>query len=247
MARGPGISEQSAQRFDDALRAVSLILEPLLKQAGLSVEEIESADLPTLELMLERVNDAVAHPEQFGEYGLQFNAQAGVIITKSQADQHFRVGALPILLERKSLILRRIALLRPVEEFEGLEEDLKRRVEDPALLEDLLKIFERRSSKAKQQTEEVLGEERQTTLDIDEAVKHREAVWKMRSQAYASFLSREPVAILIGAMLLLALGGALIVGMFTKVEPSQVITSGFLVILGYFFGQSSSDRGQGNR
>ena len=61
-----------------------------------------------------------------------------------------------------------------------------------------------------------------------------------RSAIYRSFLERESVASVVGAFLLLALGVTLIIGMFTHVAASEIITSSFLLILGYFFGQAST-------
>ncbi len=60
-----------------------------------------------------------------------------------------------------------------------------------------------------------------------------------RSEIYRRFLQRESVASIIGAFLLLALGVALIIGMFTETAPTEVVTNAFLLILGYFFGQAT--------
>ncbi|WP_432830683.1 hypothetical protein [Dactylosporangium sp. CA-092794] len=64
----------------------------------------------------------------------------------------------------------------------------------------------------------------------------KERKWRMRR----SLLEREPVAALIGAIILVAIAVALIVGMFAKVAVPEVLANAFLVILGFFFGQPTS-------
>ncbi len=66
-----------------------------------------------------------------------------------------------------------------------------------------------------------------------------------KSKIWLSFLQRESAASLIGAVVLLLLTLSLIGGMICGKE-SQIISNGFLVILGYFFGQSSSKNNKDN-
>jgi uncharacterized membrane protein len=67
-------------------------------------------------------------------------------------------------------------------------------------------------------------------------MENREHKWEI----YRSFIEREPMATIIGALILLALVAALIIGMFTHTAVPSVITNAFLLILGYFFGQHST-------
>lgn len=60
-----------------------------------------------------------------------------------------------------------------------------------------------------------------------------------KSKIWLSFLQRESAASIIGGIVLLMLTVSLISGMIFGRE-SQILSNGFLVILGYFFGQSSS-------
>ena len=61
-----------------------------------------------------------------------------------------------------------------------------------------------------------------------------------RFQAWRAFLERESIAAIVGAFLLVVLAGALIVAMFANVPIADIISNAFLLILGYFFGQSVS-------
>uniref|UniRef100_UPI0040569063 hypothetical protein n=1 Tax=Candidatus Electronema sp. TaxID=2698783 RepID=UPI0040569063 len=65
-----------------------------------------------------------------------------------------------------------------------------------------------------------------------------------KSKIWQSFLQRESAASIIGGIVLLMLTVALISGMICGKE-SQILSNGFLVILGYFFGQSSSKNKDG--
>jgi hypothetical protein len=59
-----------------------------------------------------------------------------------------------------------------------------------------------------------------------------------RTAIRQSWLARESIASIVGAILLLLLAGTLIVAMFTGTTVVDVIANSFLLILGYFFGQS---------
>jgi hypothetical protein len=64
-----------------------------------------------------------------------------------------------------------------------------------------------------------------------------------RWEIYRSLIEREPVASLVGAIILLALVTALIVAMFTHTVVPGLVTNAFLLVLGYFFGHSSTRAG----
>jgi hypothetical protein len=68
--------------------------------------------------------------------------------------------------------------------------------------------------------------------------------FKERSRVYRSFLERESVATIIGALLLLILGATHIIAMFTGTATSDILNNSFLIILGYFFGQTVSKRAE---
>ena len=62
----------------------------------------------------------------------------------------------------------------------------------------------------------------------------------MRSEVWRSFLERESVATIVGAILLVTLTVTLVTAMFIGTAASDVVSSSFLLILGYFFGQTAS-------
>lgn len=63
---------------------------------------------------------------------------------------------------------------------------------------------------------------------------------RARSEMWQSWFARESVASIIGGFLLALITIVFLVAMFFKVVIPDIISNGFLVILGYFFGQATS-------
>jgi len=82
--------------------------EPQLRALRLTVDQIEEQDLSQLEASLDILNDAIANPDSFGKISFSFGGEAGPIIVKSRSAAHVELGILPILLERKGLVVDRI-------------------------------------------------------------------------------------------------------------------------------------------
>ncbi len=87
-------------------------------------------------------------------------------------------------------------------------------------------------------TEEISSLKEETELKIKLEQQRIDGL-ERKSKIWLSFLQRESAASIIGGIVLLMLTVALISGMIFGRE-SQILSNGFLVILGYFFGQSSS-------
>ncbi|MEV0080923.1 hypothetical protein AB0H58_31310 [Nocardia neocaledoniensis] len=66
--------------------------------------------------------------------------------------------------------------------------------------------------------------------------------WQIRK----AMLEKEPAAVLVGGILLFILTCALIGAMFSHTDVPEIVASGFLLILGFFFGQNSSRSGSSN-
>jgi hypothetical protein len=94
-----------------------------------------------LEDSLERVDDALRHPESFGVLRLSISASGSAIIAKSNAESHVEIGAVPILLQRKKQIIDRLRTLRSQRPIRTLA-DLINTVTDISLREQLLTELE---------------------------------------------------------------------------------------------------------
>ncbi len=130
-----------------------MFFEPKLRPLGLAAEQIEQQEVSELEQSLERVNQLIAHPEQLGTYRAKFSAESSsFVIPKSTSEAQVDVGALPILLARKALILDRIKLLRPLDQIVALRDEITRRVEDPGARAELLQVLDDQSDDEKRQS-----------------------------------------------------------------------------------------------
>ncbi|MFK0108642.1 hypothetical protein [Streptomyces sp. NPDC091217] len=229
---------------------------PILDSLGLSVDAIKNYNLPELELALTRINEAISHPEQFGTISATSQVKFWVV----EAGPEVTIGILPFLLERKRLILDRIQEMRSEEQLGGLQDLIERLPAGPekeALKKQLAaleteaaaareqdraaakadsaaqaRVVEgwQKERKAKEKAEDKLKEFREKQLFEEEMAERK---WKRR-------VAREPIATIVGAILLVALTGVFMVSMFLKLTPSTLLSNSFLIILGYFFGQSTS-------
>ena len=61
-----------------------------------------------------------------------------------------------------------------------------------------------------------------------------------RSKVWLSFLERESAATIIGSVLIIIITVAQIIAVFHSIPPSDILNNAFLLILGYFFGQTTN-------
>ena len=236
--------DRAQRKIDDAEDVVRRFFEPQLDALGLSVEQIEAQNLDQLEGSLDKINSAIANPDSFGKLRISFAGEAGPIIAKSDSAAHVERGILPILLERKALILDRIRDLRPEEQLNNLRADVTENVDDPLVREQFLDIINHRFEEEREAREKLDRESAKTENERVDAwereqrvqIEIRERKWAI----YHSFIERESMASIIGAILLLALAAVLVVGMFTHTTPPEVVANAFLLVLGYFFGQTTT-------
>jgi hypothetical protein len=200
--------------------------EDALGSIGLSNEQIEEASLEGLDEALNKVNHEIKYPESGGL--MPANPEAQMCI------------GVPMLLERKSMILRRICELRPQKQLGDLEEVIFRTVGDPEARQALLASIESTKKEQKAQGQFLRLQAEHTFQERLRTMAFAQGLSERKSAMHRKWLERESVASIIGALLLLSLGIALIIAMFTHTIASQIVTSSFLLILGYFFGQSGT-------
>ena len=253
-----GISKENptSKFFNQSVETAKQYFEHQLTPLELNQEQLERQSLPELEASLGRINDAIAHSESFGVLRLKITTDGRVIITPIQSEAHQEIGISPLLLERKKMILERIALLKGENRLGNIQEIIHQVLEGPTRenIQDQLEKFKAELATERQQTKEVEqeqsrvqleqqlnAEERRVKLEIE--LKEAQAKLgaeqsKMRTQSFQAYLNRETIATLIGAILLGFLTVAQFIGMFTSTKPTEIMNNTFLIILGYFFGQS---------
>jgi hypothetical protein len=243
------VAASPARQIPDYDRLARDFFEPQLRRLGLADDQIGAQDLAQLEASLEKVNDAIANPDAFGKLQIAFTAQGHVFIAQANTEHHLELGILPLLLERKGQILDRIKVLRPVQQLSELREDVAAAVNDVEAREQLIETIDRRFEEQRASLEE-LDRQKGEVETAQAAARERELqlqiqIRERRAAIYKSFLERESVAGVVGAVLMLGLALTLIIGMFVRLAAPAVIANAFLLILGYFFGQATTrDRGQ---
>ncbi len=106
-----GSFASKVEKFD-IFKIIRTVFEPQLIALGLSSEQIERQTREELEQSLERVNEAIHHPDSFGTLRLAADSMGGWYIAKGASDANVQeVNILPLLLERKKLILERLKSL----------------------------------------------------------------------------------------------------------------------------------------
>jgi hypothetical protein len=152
------------------------VFEPKLRALNLGLDQIDRQTLLELEASLERIAEAMRHPEQFGTIRLKMTADAAVVVVaRSTSEAQFEVGIYPFLLQRKVRVLDRIKSLRPTGRLADLRQQIIRGVEDLAAREDLLGIIDTQNDLAAQASSELEAEKR--------SVFYRAAIGAARTKA----------------------------------------------------------------
>ncbi|WP_069885168.1 MULTISPECIES: hypothetical protein [Streptomyces] len=169
---------------DPTEQAAERMFEPKLEKLGLTREKIEAQSLEELQTTLVTVNHAIDHPDSFGVLKMKMTANMGAIIVRNEAEAHIEVGILPILLERKALILERINALRPTEQVRSFRQEVINTVTDPEMQEHLLKVLDERAEKEKDLSTRIEKESEENTSLMREMKHLREmfAVDKLQSR-----------------------------------------------------------------
>jgi len=198
-------------------------LEEKLETLGLGKNQVERHQtVKELENSLNRLNDYVS------EINLSPFTMSGVFINRC-------------INERKKLILDRICFLKG-EQIKTVVEDTsenhsKEEIRDQ--VDSLVAGMEEAKKEARKIDEDEKESEKKFWLAQEEMkIKSREST----SKIWLSFLAKESMASILGGLLLLAILTAQLIAIFHDLKVPDILNNSFLVILGYFFGQSASKK-----
>ena len=236
-----GIISSSKSNLESQLQKSQKRFESQLIQLELGKEQIESQTLPELEQSLERVNDALQHPNAFGTTELKIGASVGFGIGGIEAN--YEMSVVPLLLERKKLILDRIRELKGEQKIENLHDEIKNVPEGKVRVKLAKQLEELKAETLRynQQAKEVEQARLQEQLNSQEKLRRLEQeIAERKAKTWQSYFRRDLLAAIVGSLLLLILAIAQLIAMFKQVQTTEIINNAFLIILGYFFGQTIS-------
>ncbi len=87
---------------------IGKLLDTQLHPLKLTKDLIYDQGFRELKESLERIEDAIRNPQQFGTVKLKVDTEGNVLLAESISDSNYELGILPILLERKKLIVERL-------------------------------------------------------------------------------------------------------------------------------------------
>ena len=232
-------SAQSKPTFPDYAQTARDFFEPRLLEIGLGESQIKEASLEQLKASLERINECIAKPESFGVLRLKAGPTGFFVVS---AEAQLEVGILPLLLQRKKLILDRLSLLSATEGVRGLREQAAAAGDQSVDLKDKLSSIESEVRKWQEQAA-AADDARRQAMSAQAAELARIELFERRSRVWQKFLERQSVATIIGAVLLVAMFAFIAASASLGTPIPELISNAFLVILGYFFGQAKSEAG----
>lgn len=202
-------------------------IERLFKELNLTKSQIAIQDLPELKVSLVKIEDIINSPNE---------------LCKCLDQDIGGNDVIRVALERKRMILDRIQEISTNKKIDTLQViatdisdgEVKRKITEE------LDALQEEVSKYKQDIQEITAHETEAKIKLEQ---QRIDGLERKSKIWLLFLQRESASSIIGGIILLMLTLSLIGGMIFGKE-SQILSNGFLVILGYFFGQSSSKNNQ---
>lgn len=216
-----------------------LQMEKIVDSKGFSIGELERLSVDGLNAQIRKITDLTHDQKGLEEFGLiTFERDQDFSLPDDVAEglSSYDYNPFRNLIERRRVIFDILKRRIREEKAESIRNLLQ---ETP--YEDKI---EERVTELKRQTEKLELEERELRKkDLDATYENSSfKKWKQKAKFYKKILSRESLASIVGAILLLIMGGSLTFAMFMEVETTDIVKSGFWVILGYFFGQATAKK-----
>lgn len=107
----PQKTTESGKIFEDYRSKIEEFFQKTLERLNLTVPQLEAQTKQELQNSLAIVEDAIHNPSAFGILKISMTAKGSIVMVQSKSEHHFEVGILPLLLERKNVIIKRLASL----------------------------------------------------------------------------------------------------------------------------------------
>ncbi|MBF5001832.1 hypothetical protein IRT45_32405 [Nocardia sp. BSTN01] len=206
-------------------RDVRVRIRQITLTQEIAEEHLRTQSIPELKASIHRIDKMIA----------SFEVMKGEALSLAESED--RVAIVMYLRDLRHIALEQIGEQVSQKQVDELNRAVEAKVDDPKVRQELGALVAEFAQKQQDLARELQAHDDE---DAKELRRHElsERKWKMRT----SLLEREPAAVLIGAVLLAAMALALIVGMFIHTPPPDLLGNAFLLILGFFFGQTTSGR-----
>ncbi|MGY2036602.1 hypothetical protein ACW9HF_15075 [Nocardia gipuzkoensis] len=198
----------------------------LVAKKRISTQELDEQSIRELRSSIERIQ-------------VLLDAIANVPLSTSQKTLEEFLELRRRLHQQLDHALNRLAYLQAQEQMAELKGAVEEKVSDPQVRQELSELVSEFGRQQQELARELQAREDDAAKEL-RRLEVQERKWRMRK----SLLDREPAAVLIGALLLSGITLALIVGMFIHTPAPDILANAFLLILGFFFGQTTSGRGK---
>ena len=218
-----------------------------LEKRNLSKSVIEKQSLEELEKSLAEIDNALRDKKSFGTVRLNRTSDGRFVEDEAKG---IVADAGTALLARKAFIIQRIKKLQS--EKIGTLKIVEKYVADSSEKTKLLGEIDESEKKIQilsQTAHDIDSAQKQAAVKTGEQIKAewQIQVFKERAAIWKELLQRESIASVVGALLLVLIGLALLIAMFAGVPTTNIIENSFLVLLGYFFGQTISRKTETRR
>ncbi|MEV0544321.1 hypothetical protein [Nocardia salmonicida] len=135
-------------------------------------------------------------------------------------------------------VMKQISVLNQQKMIQDLRGEVESQVKDPELRAELatkLEELAQTTVELGKQVRDIRGSDARASSELRKA----DAKWQRRKE----LMQLDRMAVIVGAFLLVGLATVLTVAMFSHTAIPEILSSAFLLILGFFFGQNSSRGG----
>ncbi|MBP1165053.1 hypothetical protein JOE44_001937 [Chryseobacterium sp. PvR013] len=212
-----------------------------LRRKSLDVDTIKHDDINTLKSKLDEINLLLDDKDFIKSKTFEFSSWEDFeIIDEQISPTTLNYSITSYLNAHKQFIIERINQLEQASAVETIKDLVEELPENEIKSNIKTEIEELQTKNAELQNNRALERERvQEEIEFD---KHKAEMFEKRSNVFLKFIDRESMASIVGSLLLLLMGICLLVMMFLQIEPIKIVESAFLLILGYFFGHSKSNK-----
>lgn len=223
------------------LRPILKLIHDQLELNGLGVESIEKQLSENLKESLNLVNRYIDYPLSLEMFDIKHSRSKGFYFSHSGLTLSFEAVILPILLNRRSLIMGRLESLKLDDSIQSLSESIKGIGDKRHLLQltDKIQGLRINSQALRQRLVESSKEQEKIHIQME---RERLAIFEGKFKMFLALLEKEAAATLIGVVFIAITSLILVAVTFTSPDQGAlpILKDCLFLVFGYFFGQATT-------